>query len=105
MVIPRYSRPAMKRIWSDEGRLARWLEVELAALEGWAEVGAVPRDAVERIREAAEWERRLEWPYRAACLDLELARALDAAGAERDAAAARGRAAAVLAPLECVHAY
>jgi adenylosuccinate lyase len=43
----------MKRIWSDEGRLARWLEVELAALEGWAEVGAVPRDAVERIREKA----------------------------------------------------
>jgi adenylosuccinate lyase len=43
----------MKRIWSDESRLARWLEVELAALEGWAEVGAVPRDAVEEIRARA----------------------------------------------------
>src|SRR4029453_870704 len=32
-VIERYSRPAMKAIWSDEGRLARWFEVELAALE------------------------------------------------------------------------
>jgi adenylosuccinate lyase len=40
----------MKRIWSDESRLSRWLEVELAALEGWAEVGAVPREAVEAIR-------------------------------------------------------
>jgi adenylosuccinate lyase len=40
----------MKRIWSDESRLSRWLEVELAALEGWAEVGAVPREAVETIR-------------------------------------------------------
>jgi adenylosuccinate lyase len=40
----------MKRIWSDESRLARWLEVELAALEGWAEVGAVPREAVDEIR-------------------------------------------------------
>jgi adenylosuccinate lyase len=52
-VIARYSRPAMKRIWSDESRLARWLEVELAALEAWAEVGAVPRGAVEEIRERA----------------------------------------------------
>ncbi|HLM92312.1 MAG TPA: adenylosuccinate lyase [Gaiellaceae bacterium] len=52
-MIPRYSRPAMQHIWSDEGKLARWLEVELAALEGWSEVGAVPADAVGRIRERA----------------------------------------------------
>ncbi len=32
VVIPRYSRPAMTRIWSDEARLARMLDVELAAL-------------------------------------------------------------------------
>ncbi len=43
----------MKRIWSDEARLARWLEVELAALEAWGEVGAVPREAVAEIRAAA----------------------------------------------------
>jgi adenylosuccinate lyase len=43
----------MKRIWSDEGKLARWLDVELAALDGWAEVGAVPREAVGEIRAAA----------------------------------------------------
>ena len=43
----------MKRIWSDESRLALWLEVELAALEGWAEVGAVPREAVVEIRDRA----------------------------------------------------
>jgi adenylosuccinate lyase len=43
----------MARIWSDENRLARWLEVELAALEGWAEVGVVPADAVREIREHA----------------------------------------------------
>jgi adenylosuccinate lyase len=52
-VIERYSRPAMQRIWSDEARLARWLEVELAALEGWAEVGPVPREAAEEIRAKA----------------------------------------------------
>jgi adenylosuccinate lyase len=43
----------MKRIWSDESRLGRWLEVELAALEGWAEVGAVPQEAVDDIRARA----------------------------------------------------
>jgi adenylosuccinate lyase len=46
-VIARYSRPAMTAIWSDEGKIARWLEVEVAALDGWAEVGAVPREAAE----------------------------------------------------------
>jgi adenylosuccinate lyase len=40
----------MDRIWSDEGKLAAWLEVELAALDGFAEVGTIPADAVETIR-------------------------------------------------------
>jgi adenylosuccinate lyase len=40
----------MSAIWSDEARLARWLEVELAALEGWAETGVVPREAIDTIR-------------------------------------------------------
>ena len=43
----------MARIWSDEGRLERWLEVELAALDGWAEVGVVPAEAAESIRAKA----------------------------------------------------
>jgi adenylosuccinate lyase len=49
-VIARYSRPEMSRIWSEEGKLAGWLEVELAALDGWAEVGAVPAEDVAAIR-------------------------------------------------------
>jgi adenylosuccinate lyase len=44
----------MTRIWSDEGRLERWLEVELAALDGWAEVGAVPAEAAQEIRAKAQ---------------------------------------------------
>jgi len=43
----------MARVWSDEGKLARWLDVELAALDGWADVGVVPADAVREIRERA----------------------------------------------------
>jgi adenylosuccinate lyase len=43
----------MARIWSDEGKLERWLEVELAALDGWAETGVVPADAAIEIRSKA----------------------------------------------------
>jgi adenylosuccinate lyase len=43
----------MARIWSDEGKFARWLDVELAALEGWAEAGVVPTDAVAEIAAGA----------------------------------------------------
>jgi adenylosuccinate lyase len=50
-VIARYSRPEMSRIWSDEGRLARWLDVELAALDGWAEVGTISAGEIAAIRE------------------------------------------------------
>jgi adenylosuccinate lyase len=53
-VIARYSRRAMARVWSDESKLARWLEVELAALDGWASVGAVPEEAAREIQARAE---------------------------------------------------
>ena len=43
----------MARIWSEESKLARWLDVELAALEGWAEVAAIPADDVAAIRARA----------------------------------------------------
>jgi adenylosuccinate lyase len=43
----------MASIWSDEGRLARWLEVELAALDGWAAIGVVPAEAATETRERA----------------------------------------------------
>ncbi len=43
----------MKSIWSEEGKLARWLEVELAALDAWAEVGAVPAEAAAEARALA----------------------------------------------------
>jgi adenylosuccinate lyase len=43
----------MARTWSEEEKLARWLEVELAALEGWAAIGVVPEDAMAEIRERA----------------------------------------------------
>jgi adenylosuccinate lyase len=44
----------MARTWSDEGRLERWLEVELAALDAWAEIDVVPAEAAKEIRAAAK---------------------------------------------------
>src|SRR4051812_14794472 len=41
----------MSQIWSDGEKLRRWLEVELAALEGWAEVGTFSHEDVAAIRE------------------------------------------------------
>jgi adenylosuccinate lyase len=44
----------MKLVWSEEGKLARWLDVELAALDAWAEVGVVPPEAAAEVRQRAE---------------------------------------------------
>jgi len=55
----------MTRIWSEESKLERWLEVELAALEGWAAVGVVPAADVDEIRERAATPS----PYRVAELE------------------------------------
>jgi len=44
----------MARVWSDEARLRRMLDVELAALDGWAVLEVVPAEAVERIRGTAQ---------------------------------------------------
>ncbi|MGH3073964.1 MAG: lyase family protein, partial [Gaiellales bacterium] len=52
-MIARYTRPAMGAVWSDERRFTRWLDVEIAAMAGWAELGVVPADAVSAVRERA----------------------------------------------------
>jgi len=52
-VIPRYSLPEMAALFTDEARLEMWLEVELLAVEGWSEVGVIPRDAAATVRARA----------------------------------------------------
>ncbi|WP_281426200.1 adenylosuccinate lyase [Miltoncostaea oceani] len=41
-MIPRYSRPAMNALWTEEAKLARWLEVELAVCRAWAAAEVIP---------------------------------------------------------------
>jgi adenylosuccinate lyase len=55
-MIPRYTRPAMGRLFSDENRFAQWLEVELAAAEALAETGEVPEAAAKALRAHAGFE-------------------------------------------------
>ncbi len=43
----------MARVWSEEAKLERWLTVEIAALDAWAQVGAVPASAIAAIRTRA----------------------------------------------------
>lgn len=52
-LIPRYTRPEMGRIWSEDNRFRTWLTVEVAATETLAEAGMVPKDAAKAIRERA----------------------------------------------------
>ncbi|MCP4601936.1 MAG: adenylosuccinate lyase, partial [Proteobacteria bacterium] len=51
-MIERYSRPEMKQVWSDENKFAKWLEVEIAACEAWAEIGVVPNEDIPKLKKA-----------------------------------------------------
>ncbi len=53
-MIPRYTRQEMGHVWSDANKLAKWLEVELAATDTLAEAGQVPKDAAAAIRTRAK---------------------------------------------------
>ena len=55
-MIPRYTRPEMGRIWSDENKFRMWLRVEIAATETLAEAGMVPQSAVKAIRERGDFD-------------------------------------------------
>ena len=55
-MIARYTRPEMGRIWSEENKYRRWLDVELAASEALAETGEVPLEAAEALRKHADFD-------------------------------------------------
>ncbi len=52
-MIERYSRPQMKKIWSDKNKFDQWLRVEIATCEAWAELGDIPREDIVKIRKAS----------------------------------------------------
>jgi adenylosuccinate lyase len=52
-MIPRYSRPEMARLWSQDAKYEAWLKVELAVCEVYAKRGVIPADALGRIKAKA----------------------------------------------------
>ena len=60
-MIERYSRPAMKKVWSEENKYQKWLQVELAVCEAWTEEGVIPREDMDRLHKAEyNHERMME---------------------------------------------
>jgi adenylosuccinate lyase len=55
-MIPRYSLPEMATLFTDEARFGAWLEVEILAVEAWAELGVVPQAAAVAVRERAGFD-------------------------------------------------
>ena len=54
-MITRYTRPAMGKIWEEENKFKIWLEIEILACEANAELGIIPKDAVDTIRKKADF--------------------------------------------------
>ena len=54
-MIKRYTRPEMGSLWEDQNRFQKWLDVEIAVCEVWAELGEIPPDALKRIKEKASF--------------------------------------------------
>jgi adenylosuccinate lyase len=59
-MIERYSRPEMKKVWSDENKYSKWLDVEIAVCDAWAETGVIPRNAIPKIKLAKCNLRRMD---------------------------------------------
>ncbi|WP_353684155.1 adenylosuccinate lyase [Thermodesulfovibrio sp. 3907-1M] len=55
-MIERYTRKEMGNIWSMENKFRKWLEVEIAVCEAWAELGKIPQDALKEIKEKADFD-------------------------------------------------
>jgi adenylosuccinate lyase len=54
-MIARYTLPEMGAVWSEENKFQRWLDVELAVCEVHAEMGTIPRDALDQIKSRAKF--------------------------------------------------
>jgi adenylosuccinate lyase len=55
-MIARYTRPEMGKLWDLENKYHKWLDVEIAACEAWAELGEIPRDALRTIKKKAMFD-------------------------------------------------
>jgi len=52
-MIPRYTLPEMGRVWSEENKFQKWLQVEIAVCEVLAEMGEIPQEELSQIQQKA----------------------------------------------------
>src|SRR5260221_14232537 len=52
-MIPRYTLPEMGAVWDENAKYRHWLAIEVLAVEAWAELGVVPKNDLEEIKERA----------------------------------------------------
>ncbi|MGB1036196.1 MAG: adenylosuccinate lyase, partial [Candidatus Puniceispirillales bacterium] len=55
-MIPRYSRPEMTEIWTDESRFQIWFEIEAHACDAQAELGVIPKEDARTIWEKGQFD-------------------------------------------------
>ena len=55
-MISRYTRPEMGVLWETENKYQKWLDVEIAVCEAWAELGEIPADALAVIKGKARFD-------------------------------------------------
>lgn len=55
-MIERYSRAAMRKIWTEENKFNAYLKVEILADRAWSELGVIPKEDVDRIEAKAKFD-------------------------------------------------
>jgi len=55
-MIERYTRKEMGRLWEPQNRFQKWLDVEIAACEAWADLGKIPKSALAVIKKKADFD-------------------------------------------------
>lgn len=55
-MLNRYSREAMRNIWSEQSKFEAWLKVEILACEAWSTLGEIPKEDVEKLWKNASFD-------------------------------------------------
>ena len=55
-MIPRYSRPEMSAVWTEENKFGAYLKVEIEAAAAWSQLGVIPAEDVEKLRTKATFD-------------------------------------------------
>ncbi|MBQ6157148.1 MAG: adenylosuccinate lyase [Bacteroidales bacterium] len=55
-MIPRYSRPEMSAVWTEENKFGAYLKVEIEAAAAWSQLGVIPAEDVQKLRDKATFD-------------------------------------------------